>query len=495
MTKDPKGQKNAHGVSRRNVLAASALTAAASTMSLGAIGTARAQNEDPLYDIVIVGAGLAGLTAARDLKKAGVNSFKVLEARNRVGGRTLNQDLGRGAIADAGGQWIGPTQFAILELARELGVATHPTFNDGKIAVLINGDATSVDGSNSIVTNVDFINAVDKLANDIPVNTPWSASQASEFDSITFREWIVTQALSEEDLVALEASTALTFGAPPDAISFLHILQASKSAGGFSALEAIKGGAQQDRLVGGAQSLSLKMYEELRDHVQLETPVTRILDWESSSDACQLITEKGVIRANQVIMALSPSLCNQIAFDSPLPPKRADLHRTWPVVSSGIKAQMRYREPFWRAKGFSGQSFSDSGPYIWSIDNSPADDSSGVLLCFLDQDVAPRDKESRKLQIAETYVTCFGEEAAAPLSYVEKSWDDDPWTKGCVSPLAPGQLSTLGEALRPSLGRLHWSGTETSAFWTGYMDGAVRSGHAAALKAMGALSAPPPVPG
>ena len=164
MTKDPKGQKNAHGVSRRNVLAASALTAAASTMSLGAIGTARAQNEDPLYDIVIVGAGLAGLTAARDLKKAGVNSFKVLEARNRVGGRTLNQDLGRGAIADAGGQWIGPTQFAILELARELGVATHPTFNDGKIAVLINGDATSVDGSNSIVTNVDFINAVDKLA-------------------------------------------------------------------------------------------------------------------------------------------------------------------------------------------------------------------------------------------------------------------------------------------------------------------------------------------
>ena len=495
MTKDPKGQKSANGVSRRKVLAASALTAAASTVSLGSVGTARAQTENPIYDIVIVGAGLAGLTAARDLKKAGLNSFKVLEARNRVGGRTLNQDLGRGAVADAGGQWIGPTQFAILELARELGVATQPTYNDGKITLLVNGTASFVDGGNSHVNNAEFVQAIDQLADGIPVNTPWSASQASEFDSMTFREWIVTQTLSEEDLVTLEASTALTFGAPPDAISFLHVLQAAKSAGGFNALEAIKGGAQQDRLVGGAQSLSLKMYDELRDHVQLETPVTRILDWETSSEACQLITENDVIRANQVIMALSPSLCNQIAFDSPLPPKRADLHRTWPVVSSGLKAQMRYREPFWRAKGLSGQSFSDSGPYIWSIDNSPADESSGVLLCFLDRDVAPRDKESRKLQIAETYADCFGDEAAAPLSYVEKSWDDDPWTKGCVSPLAPGQLSTLGEALHPSLGRLHWSGSETSVFWTGYMDGAVRSGHAAALKAMGALSAPPPVPG
>ena len=495
MTKDPKGQRNVHGISRRNVLAASAATAAAAAAPMGSLGTARAQTENPVYDIVIVGAGLAGLTAARDLKKAGIASFKVIEARDRVGGRTLNQDLGRGAVADAGGQWVGPTQYAILELARELGVATQPTFNDGKVALLVNGNSTSVDGNNSVVNNSDFVAALDQLAADIPVNTPWSASQAPEFDSMTFREWIVNQTLSEEDLVAIEASTALTFGAPPDGISFLHILQAAKSAGGFGSLEAVKGGAQQDRIVGGAQSLSLRMFEELRDHVQLDTPVVRILDWESSSDACQLITENEVIRAKQVIMALSPSLCNQIAFDSPLPPKRADLHRTWPVVSSGIKAQMRYREPFWRAKGFSGQSFSDSGPYLWSIDNSPADESSGVLLCFLDKDVAPRDKESRKLQIAETYVTCFGEEAAAPLSYVEKSWDDDPWTKGCVSPLAPGQLSTLGEALRPSLGRLHWSGTETSVFWTGYMDGAVRSGHAAALQAMGALSAPPPVPG
>ena len=495
MTKDSKGKNDTSGLSRRNVLTASAATAAATAISMGSMGGAFAQNETPIYDIVIVGAGLAGLTAARDLKKAGLTSFRVLEARNRVGGRTLNQDLGRGAIADGGGQWIGPTQFAIWELARELGVATQPTFDDGNIAYLINGDLKSVDGRNPSVADTDFVASLDKLAAEIPVNTPWTAAQASEFDSMTFREWIVNQTLSEDDLVTLEASTALTFGAPPDAISFLHILQAAKSAGGFGSLEAIKGGAQQDRLVGGAQSLSLKMYNELSEHVQFDTPVMRILDWESGSEACQLITENEVIRAKQVIMALSPSLCNQITFDSPLPPKRADLHRTWPVVSSGIKAQMRYREPFWRAKGFSGQSFSDSGPYLWSIDNSPADDSSGVLLCFLDKDVAPRDKESRKLQIAETYVRCFGEEAAEPLAYVEKSWDDDPWTKGCVSPLAPGQLSTLGEALRPSLGRLHWSGTETSVFWTGYMDGAVRSGHTAALHAMGALSAPPPVPG
>ncbi len=490
--RDKSGQSKS-GVSRRSVIVAGAAATAAASLPAGQAGAQEA--DETVYDVIIVGAGLAGLTAARDLKNAGVKSFRVLEARDRVGGRTLNQDLGRGTIVDGGGQWVGPTQYAIMELARELEVDTFPTFNEGKLALLINGDSTSVEGGDTLIGNQDFIDALDKLAADIPLEDPWTSPRASEFDSMTFREWITTQQLSEEDQVSIDASTYLTFGAPPDAISFLYVLYYIRSAGSYAVLESIKGGAQQDRIVGGSQTLSLKMFEEVRDHVQLETPVKRILDWELSSDVCRLITDKEVIQAKQVVLALSPSLCNQIVFDSPLPPKRADLHRTWPVVGTGIKAQMRYRTPFWREKGFSGQSFTDAGPYVWSVDCSPADSASGVLLCFVDTDAAPRDPESRKLQITEAYTACFGEEAAKPLGYVEKNWSDEAWTKGCVSPLAPGQLSTLGEALRPSLGRLHWAGTETSVIWTGYMDGAVRSGHTAALNALGALTAPPPAPG
>lgn len=487
----PKRTDSKNNVSRRNVLATGAVAAAASLTPL----KVHAQTAVAAYDVVIVGAGLAGLTAARDLKKAGLNSFMVLEARDRVGGRTLNQDLGQRAIVDGGGQWVGPTQHAILELAQELNVETFPTFNEGKLTLLMQGSATTVDGGQTLVADGTFVEKLDELATDISVETPWASPRAAEYDSMTFREWIAAQALSEEDQLSVDASTYLTFGAPPDAISFLYVLYYIKSAGGYSILESIEGGAQQDRFAGGSQTLSLKMFEELRDHVQLDTAVKRIINWETASEVCQVITDEEIIQAKQVVLALAPSLCNQIVFDSPLPPKRADLHRTWPVVGTGIKAQMRYSKPFWRDKGLSGQSFTDAGPYVWSVDNSPADGSSGVLLCFVDTDAAPRDPESRKLQITEALTVCFGEEAAKPLAYVEKDWSDEPWSKGCVSPLAPGQLSTLGEALRPSLGRLHWSGTETALLWTGYMDGAVRSGHTAALSALGALTAPPPIPG
>lgn len=478
-------------ISRRSVLASGAAATAVSTLP----AKAQTQSDGSVYDVIVIGAGLAGLTAARDLQNAGVKSFRVLEARDRVGGRTLNQDLGRGTTVEGGGQWVGPSQHAILELARDLGVETFPTYNEGKLSLLINGDSTEIDANNNVVANPDFVDRLNKLALSIPVAAPWKSSQASNYDSMTFREWLVTQKLSEEDQVAIDASTYLTFGAPPDAISFLYVLYYIRSAGGYDRLESIQGGAQQDRIAGGSQILSLKMFDAIRDHVQLSAPVKKIINWEASTDTCRVITDAEVFQAKQVILALSPALCNQIVFDSPLPPKRADLHRTWPVVGSGLKAQVRYREPFWREKGFSGQSFTDTGPYIWSIDNSPPDGSSGVLLCFVDLDAAPRDPESRKLQITEAYTTCFGEEASKPLGYVEMNWSEETWTKGCVSPLAPGQLSTLGAALRPSLGRLHWSGTETSIFWTGYMDGAVRSGHAAALNALGALTNAPTVPG
>jgi monoamine oxidase len=456
---------------------------AASLASGGLTSSAAAGDSDAL-EVAVVGAGLSGLMAARTLSQAGVKSLAVLEARDRVGGRTLNQDIGGGHVGEAGGTWVGPGQTAVLDLMRELGVQTFATYTSGDTMVLLGDEVQRVPTTASPVNDPAFYAAINAMAETVPTDAPWAAPRAAEWDAMTYGDYLQTVKLGDMDRLGLEIATKLTFGAPPQALSFLWVLFYIHAAGRYELLEATQGGAQQDRVVGGSQIISIKMAQALGDVVRLKTPVTRIRNWDRG--VCELQTPGGLVRARRVIMALSPSQAADVNFEPSLPKARAELQTAWSRNGSGIKSHTSYARPFWRDKGLNGQIYCPSDDLLWTIDASPPDGSMGALISF--SMTTGRIPEELRLANTAAYVKCFGPEAAKSTGFVTQDWSQETYTHGCVSPLVPGVLTQHGAALRPANGALTWAGTETSTIWCGYMDGAVRAGRRAALETLSALA-------
>ncbi|MFM0557298.1 FAD-dependent oxidoreductase [Paraburkholderia sediminicola] len=475
---------------RRQLLrlaAVSAVSMVAGEVSLAEAAVATSADRDVL-DVAIIGAGLAGLTAARDLKRAGCESFVVLEARNRVGGRTYNHDLGHGVVSEAGGQWIGPGQTAIADLARELEIDTFPTWYAGKTVVLA-GDARVAQDFHGGIGDDEAIGArLGELARGVPSAAPWKAQHAAELDKLTYGDWLLQQGVKYEDGYFLGLAARLSLGGAPAQLGLLHYLSIINSAScSYNQLESIKGGAQETRFVGGAQVLSIKMANELGDTVRLSCPVRRISGWDR--DIVELHTDQGVVRAGRVIVALNPALCNQIVFDPPLPDGRAQLQRRWPANAPMRKTVHVYERPFWRDDGYSGQIMQVGGPVFLAYDNSPPDGSLGVLCAFVPPGSLPSEPKAVERTLSAVYAKALGDKALRPTQFHDYDWGRvDPWTLQCIHPLPPGFWTKWGEFLRPEVGRLIWSGTETADIWAGAMDGAVRSGHRAALQALGNLA-------
>lgn len=472
---------------RRQLLKLAGASAAVGSFGVAAARAGADAASGEVFDIVIVGAGLAGLTAARDLRQAGCESFVVLEARDRVGGRTLNHDLGNGQISEAGGQWIGPGQTAVADLARELGVGTFPTYYQGSTVILGGDGRVAVDLKGTFGTDEAIGARLSELSRDVPCGAPWKSLRAAELDRLSVGDWLGQQHIKPEDQVGWNGSILLSGGAMPAKMGLLHFLSMINSAAcDYSQLDAIKHSAQETRFVGGSQILSIKLAQQLGEKVRLTCPVRRIADW--NREVVTLHTDQGEVRARRVIMALSPPLCQQIRFDPPLPQGRAALQRAWPAHSPARKTAMVYSRPFWRDKGLNGSIFDIGGPIIWAYDNSPPRGDIGVINAFVLNASLPSDPRAAKLAQAQIYAQALGQEALAPLSYHDRDWAlADPWTLTCVSAIPPGFWTTHGEALHPACGNLIWSGTETADIWAGYMDGAVRSGHHGALQALNAL--------
>jgi monoamine oxidase len=245
-------------------------------------------------DVAIVGAGLAGLVAARQLLAAGTEPI-VVEARDRVGGRLLNEEIGDGKVVEVGGQWIGPTQERIAALAGELGVETFPTHDEGRHLIEIGGKLASysgpiTDASPRLVRDlsraisplalIDFEQArarLDRMARSVPLEEPWLAEKALDWDGQTFATWVLRNTRTAAARTLFELATEAVWAAEPSDVSLLHVLFYSRSGGGFNILLGTDGGAQQDRFHGGSQRLALLMAEQLGEgRVRLAAPVRRI---------------------------------------------------------------------------------------------------------------------------------------------------------------------------------------------------------------------------
>jgi monoamine oxidase len=442
----------------------------------------------PDCDVVVVGAGLAGLTAARELSGAGLE-VRVLEARDRVGGRTLSQSVGDHPedIVEVGGQWVGPTQHEVLGLAQDFGIETYPQHATGKnLFEDDHGKLKRYTGTIPMLqphVMVDYGQAdlrLKRLIKTVDPETPWAGENAERLDEQSFATWIRRTAKTKTAREALTTAVRAVFSVEPADVSLLHVLFYAASAGGWDDLLDTEGGAQQDRLAGGTQQLSIRMADELGDRVELSEPVRAIRSDEEGVVASE-------VSARRVIVAVPPTLAGRIEYDPPLPGLRDQLTQRMPM-GTVIKCMAVYEEPFWRADGLTGQAISLPGPAQVVFDNTPPNGSAG-LIAFLEgndaRELASVPEVERREAVLRGFQRLFGRRAGDPMDYVEKDWSAEPYSRGCYAGvLGPGAWTAYGRHLREPVGRIHWAGTETATRWMGYMDGAIQSGKRAAAEVM-----------
>lgn len=441
------------------------------------------------YDVVVIGGGFSGLAAARELVRDGFDVV-VLEGRDRVGGRSSTTTLA-GVPIDLGGTFVGPTQDAVLALAKDLDCPTEPTYCEGANLIRWRGRVRSYNGTVPRLGLLQLLDIariqwqVDRLARTVDIRKPWAAPKAKQLDGTTLGGWLhsVGASASSRDLLAIMAR--VTWGAEPDEVSMLHAVRYVNAAGGLDRMLDVVGGAQQDHFPGGTQQIALKMAAELGDRVRLNSVVSRI-EW--SDDAVAVTSSGGVVEGRRAILAIPPAHRQGIDIAPPPPIGYQQLAQRWPQGALS-KAYAAYARPFWRDKSLSGQALSDQGPVFITFDVSPGDDGPGVLLGFVDSRgfdaLAP---DQRRQQALAGFAALFGPDAENPIEYLDHCWGAETFAPGGpTAAVPPGVWTEFGPLLRKPVGPLHWAGTETADEWTGFLDGAVRAGQRAAAEVAATL--------
>jgi monoamine oxidase len=444
-------------------------------------------------EVAVVGAGLSGLRAARVLADSG-HEVVVLEARDRVGGRLLNATLGDGVQVDLGGQWVGSDHTRVQGLAGELEMELFPQHGEGRNLLDVHGTRRRYRGTIprlGIGVLWDMFIArrrIARLARGIGAEQPWAAGRAAELDGQTLADWCEANVRTPvaRELIGLAGRTI--WGAGAEELSMLHVLFYVSVAGSFDKLIDTEGGAQQDRIAGGAQALALGLAASLGERVMLGAPVRRI---ENGDAGVRVLAEGVEVEARQAIVAVPPAIAARIEFDPVMPERLRLAERMRPGLLS--KCLALYERPFWRDDGLSGEAVTDIGPVTLTFDCSPRDGSAGVLLGFVGgpdaREMATMASEERRAAVLACFERLYGPQAAQPLDYAEQAWAGEEWSGGGpTSNFGPGGWSDCGAALREPVGRVHWAGTETATVWSGYIEGALQAGERAAAEVVAAGS-------
>lgn len=480
------------GISRRTLVKGAAAGTAAAALPAAAVAAAERAKEKKV-DVVVVGGGLAGLYATHLLKKAG-KSVVLLEASHRVGGRVLNLQVGPGKndVTEAGAQWINSDQRIIQKLMKRFNLKTYKNYTKGKSSLIIDGHVSRFDGTTIPKLPGDgtqqlfkaFV-ALTNMAKTVPLEAPWEAPQAEEWDSQTCQNWI-------EDNITNDVArdfAGLAMGGPVSVeardISLLHYLFVAQAAGGPLSLVTVGQGILSDRIVGGTGRLVEGLAHPLRHVTELKTPVTMI----ERGKRKRITTPNGKWVADHVIIAMSPTATQNILFDPVLPVQRTQsVQRTG--NGSAIKFFPVYETPFWREKGLNGIIQSNSTAFSGVFDNSPKDGRPGVLFALVEnvhaRKLSTMSKSEQKKNICDGLALALGPEARHPKKFILHNWCTDPWLRGgAASFFPPGLLTEYRYLFGKAIGGIHFAGTETGTLLWGNMESALESGERTANEVLG----------
>ncbi|MFT3856020.1 MAG: FAD-dependent oxidoreductase [Aquabacterium sp.] len=489
---------------RRRWLGGMSAAAVASLLPAGPEGLASAQTGTPTRgsyttDVAVIGAGYAGLACARALVAAG-RDVLVLEGRDRVGGRCFNQRLPAPydqLMVAGGAEFLGPTQDRMYALAKEFGIATAPVYDTGKLVNVARGKRTTYTGvipTANLLASADAglaLLKLDSLANEIPLDAPWTAAKAAEYDAMTVQGWIDKNVSTRDARNLLRTAVLALLCTEPAGISMLYFLFYVRSGGGLTSLLSTTGGAQQDHVVGGSQRIAIAMAQSLGAQRLLFNALARRITQDSTG--VTILGDGFTVRANRVVVAMSPWVASRLDYSPMAGAMQARLQLMQRVPMGSVwKVHAVYDRPFWRDQGLNGQVSSDAFLTKVTFDVSPeGPDAPGIMMGFIEGqdaiDATLMTDAARKAKILEAFSFYFGSAAATPRAYVEMNWQAEALSAGGYTGVCPpGVMTGFGPVWRAPIGRLHWAGTETSPVWSGYMDGAVRSGERAAQEILGA---------
>ncbi len=449
-----------------------------------------------MADCVIIGAGLAGLTAARELVAKG-RSVTVLEARDRVGGRIENAELSGGEIVELGGQWISSSHQRMLELCQHYGLELIEP-QDGAVAVRLGGKVSQVPSQSELESSLNPFELADlgeglarfrRLADRIVKDQVWA--QANEpWLSRPMNRWISTNLRTPGGQRAFGSVFEHSFAIKPSDLTLLEALHRANSGADMESLIAVNGGLKQQRVIGGAWRLCQEIAAELGDLIHFDEVVDQITQ---GPDSVTVRTRSGAVHtARALINTLPPKLAVEVDHQPPLESWRDELADRVPA-GDVIKAFLVYPQAWWREQGRSGQMGSDTGPVRVSFDTS-IEGGRGVLMGFFQgaqaSGYAKHSVSLRERAFADAVAVAFDDAAEQPVEYLDRDWAAEEFTGGCHGAhFAPGIWTVSGPALASRNGLEFFAGAEYSSRFNGYMEGAALSGEQVARDVNRALEA------